>query len=189
MSAANAEKKMRHSTMIDIPNEIREKEIQILDAIIKKEETHRQWFKHGLCAVTLSAQILHNLIRDQIFPFKWEGQQKCGALQWSISAIYVLFCILMTCLAIRKVNYEQYFKIKYGKGISKSDLKFSPNVVRKLVLVSLAGGWVAAALGLGGGSIFNPVLLSMGIPPAVSSNTGMYLVMFTQVNTSIKFAL
>ena len=26
MSAANAEKKMRHSTMIDIPNEIREKE-------------------------------------------------------------------------------------------------------------------------------------------------------------------
>ena len=95
----------------------------------------------------------------------------------------------MTCLAIRKVNYEQYFKVKYGKGISKSDLKFSPNVVRKLVLVSLAGGWVAAALGLGGGSIFNPVLLSMGIPPAVSSNTGMSLVMFTQVNTSIKFAL
>ena len=41
MSAANAEKKMRHSTMIDIPNEVREKEIQILDAIIKKEETHR----------------------------------------------------------------------------------------------------------------------------------------------------
>jgi hypothetical protein len=161
----------------------------ILDAILKREEGHRQWVKHGLCVATLFAQILHNLVRDAIFPFKWEGQSKCSPLQWSLSATYILFCIFITYVAIRIVNKEQYYKIKYKKGICDSDLRFSPTIVRKLVLVSLAGGWVASALGLGGGSIFNPVLLSLGIPASVSSNTGMYLVLFTQVNTSLKYVL
>jgi len=97
--------------------------------------------------------------------------------------------MIVTMVAIRKVNYEQYFKIKYNRGISKSDLKFSPDIVRRLVSVAFAGGWVSGALGLGGGAIFNPVLLSMGIPPAVSSSTGMYLVMFTTLGSSITYTL
>ena len=92
-------------------------------------------------------------------------------------------------MAIRRVNYEQYFKIKYGRGISKSDLKFSPNIIRRLVSVAFVGGWVSGALGLGGGAIFNPVLLSMGIPPAVSSSTGMYLVMFTTFGSSVTYTI
>lgn len=48
---------------------------------------------------------------------------------------------------------------------------------------------MSGALGLGGGAIFNPVLLSMGIPPGVSSSTGMYLVMFTTLGSSITYTL
>jgi len=92
-------------------------------------------------------------------------------------------------LSIRMVNYEQNLKVKYNKGISKSDLKYSPSIVRKLVAVAFAGGWVSGALGLGGGAIFNPVFLSLGIPPAVTSSTGMYLVMFTTFGSSITYIL
>ena len=118
-----------------------------------------------------------------------EDFEKCTWYDFTLCGVYILICMLVTLLAIRRVNYEQYFKIKYGKGISKSDLKFSPNVVRRLVSVAFAGGWVSGALGLGGGAIFNPVLLSMGIPPAVSSSTGMYLVMFTTFGSSITYSL
>ena len=68
-------------------------------------------------------------------------------------------------------------------------MKFSANVVRRLVTVAFIGGWVSGALGLGGGAIFNPVLLSMGIPPAVSGATGMYLVMFTTFGSSITYII
>lgn len=44
------------------------------------------------------------------------------------------------------------------------------------------GGWVAGALGLGGGSIYNPLLLTMGVPPMVSSSTGLYLVTFSKIS-------
>lgn len=51
------------------------------------------------------------------------------------------------------------------------------------------GGWVAGALGLGGGSIFNPLLLTMGVPPKVSSATGMYLVTFSKVAACLIYYL
>jgi uncharacterized membrane protein YfcA len=48
----------------------------------------------------------------------------------------------------------------------------------KLLAFSIIGGWVAGALGLGGGAIFNPLLLSVGVPPKVASSTGMYMIIF-----------
>jgi len=52
-------------------------------------------------------------------------------------------------------------------------------VVQKLIIYAFLGGWVSGALGLGGGAIFQPVMLSMGVPPQVASATGMYIIMFT----------
>lgn len=148
--------------------------------------------KHGLCAFVLMSQVLINLTRGsktQASVFFGQDYCKCSWYDFVASGFYLVICIIVTLFAIKRVNYEQYFKIKYNKGITKSDLKFSPSVVRRLVSVAFIGGWVSGALGLGGGSIFNPVLLSMGIPPAVSSSTGMYLVLFTSIGSSITYTI
>jgi uncharacterized membrane protein YfcA len=163
-----------------------------LDAILIQEESHLQWFKHGLCAIVLFAQVAVNVSRgSKTTPslFSGIGYAKCTWYDFTLCGLFLILCAIFTMLAIRRVNYEQYYKVKYNKGICKSDLKFSPDIVRRLVTVAFAGGWVSGALGLGGGAIFNPVLLSMGIPPAVSSSTGMYLVMFTTLGSSITYLL
>ena len=51
----------------------------------------------------------------------------------------------------------------------------------------MGGGFVAGALGLGGGVLFNPLLLSMGVPPKVSTATGLYLITFSKVITCIVY--
>ena len=51
------------------------------------------------------------------------------------------------------------------------------------------GGWVSGAFGLGGGVIFNPLLLSMGVPPSVASSTGMYMVMFSNFGSSVTYVI
>jgi len=44
---------------------------------------------------------------------------------------------------------------------------------------------VAGGLGLGGGSIYNPALLSLGVNPRVAAATGMYLVIFSCINACV----
>ena len=71
----------------------------------------------------------------------------------------------------------------------ESDLKFEGSVLTKILVLGFTGGFVAGAFGLGGGSIYNPLLLSMGVPPKVSSATGMYLVTFSTISTTFIFII
>ena len=48
---------------------------------------------------------------------------------------------------------------------------------------------MSGALGLGGGSIFNPLLLSMGVPPRVASATGMYMIIFSTGASSLIYII
>lgn len=70
-------------------------------------------------------------------------------------------------------------KVTYGDGLTSSDVKMEGKQLTKLISMSFVGGWVSGALGLGGGAIFNPLLLSMGCPPKVASATGMYMIIFS----------
>ena len=67
--------------------------------------------------------------------------------------------------------------------MAPSDLVFEGKTLRNVLTLGFVGGWVAGALGLGGGVIFNPLLLSMGVPPKVSSATGMYIITFSKIAT------
>ena len=95
----------------------------------------------------------------------------------------------MSFYSVKVTQREQALKIKYGGGLGKSDviLKGSPFV--KLIFMSFVGGWVSGALGLGGGSIFNPLLLSMGVPPKVASATGMYMIIFSTGASTMTYIL
>lgn len=44
---------------------------------------------------------------------------------------------------------------------------------------------MAGALGLGGGSIYNPALLSLGVHPKTAGATGILLVCFSTLNTCL----
>ncbi len=54
-----------------------------------------------------------------------------------------------------------------------------------LVIIGFGGGFAAGAFGLGGGSIYNPALLALGVQPRVASATGMYLVLFSCINACV----
>ena len=69
-------------------------------------------------------------------------------------------------------------KIRYGPGLASTDIRMEGSNLKRLLLFSFLGGWVSGALGLGGGAIFNPLLLSMGLPPKVASASGMYMIIF-----------
>merc|ERR1712199_11727 len=94
--------------------------------------------------------------------------------------------LLIVYVAVRNNASEQALKKKYGNvNLVPSDLLFEGKVLRNVLALGFGGGWVAGALGLGGGVIFNPLLLAMGVPPKVSSATGMYLITFSKIVTCV----
>ena len=120
-----------------------------------------------------------NLIRGSKKNPSLFGVERCSLIDWATLAVYVVICLIITYFSVKTVRYEQYMKITYGPGLSKSDIKLEGAVMFKLIGFSFIGGWVSGALGLGGGAIFNPLLLSMGCPPKVASASGMYMIMFS----------
>ena len=155
------------------------------------EMSHGQWAKQALCIVLLLALILMNLAMgsknmDSIF-----GIKKCSAWYWNVQGIFVAICIICTIIAVKLAQRDQNLKLKYGGlNVADSDIRYSSKKsLTYLLLLGFAGGWVAGALGLGGGSIYNPALLAMGIPPKVSSATGLYLVTFSKIASVLVYFL
>ena len=109
----------------------------------------------------------------------------CGALYWIIELAFVGICAFMTWVAIKLSSAEQKLKIKYGINYREGDVVLEGKALIVLISIGFVGGLVAGALGLGGGSIYNPALLSLGVHPKVSGATGMFLVLFSTVNTCL----
>lgn len=79
-------------------------------------------------------------------------------------------------------------KKKYGNiNLVDSDVVFEGMALVKVLFLGLGGGFIAGALGLGGGVLFNPMLLSMGVPPMVAKATSLYLITFSKIITCIVY--
>jgi uncharacterized membrane protein YfcA len=106
------------------------------------------------------------------------GIERCSGADWTSLIIFVILCSAISYFSVRQIQYEQMMKIKYGPGLASCDISMEGSNLRKLLIFSFLGGFVSGALGLGGGAIFNPLLLSMGLPPKVASASGMYMIIF-----------
>lgn len=99
--------------------------------------------------------------------------------------MFVFICVATAYIAVNVNKREQRLKIKYQVNYKQGDINFEGDTLTKLLAIGFVGGWVAGALGLGGGSIYNPALLTLGVHPKVSGATGMYLVLFSTINTCL----
>lgn len=80
--------------------------------------------------------------------------------------------------------------MKYDNvNIVSSDVIYTNKNVVILICLGFFGGTLSGALGLGGGVIFNPVLLLLGLPPYVVSASGLYLVTFSKIATSVVYLI
>lgn len=84
---------------------------------------------------------------------------------------------------------EQALKLRLNRGLIPSDIRFDGRPLRLLLIFAFMGGWVGGALGLGGGAIFNPLMISLGVPPSVSTSTGMYMIMYSSAVTTIIYLI
>ena len=113
------------------------------------------------------------------------GIEACSGNQFSLQFLFLIICAGVAFTSIKVNSHEQKLKMKYEVNYQKGDIKYEGQTLIHLLGLGFTGGLVAGALGLGGGSIYNPALLTLGVHPKVSGATGMFLVLFSTVNTCL----
>ena len=161
--------------------------IRKLQSIERLEKSHLQWKKQGINLLIFFLLALLNMIRGSKENPSLFGVEVCSWQDWTSLVVYISVCIAISVYSVKVVQQEQELKVKYGAGLASSDIELRGGTLIKLLSFSFVGGWVSGALGLGGGSIFNPLLLSMGCNPIVASATGMYMIIFSTGASTITY--
>lgn len=132
--------------------------------MVQLEKTHWQWEKQMINVSIFVGLVVLNVYRGSKVNPSVFGIKMCSGLDWFGIFVFVSLCFSLTFYSIKSQMREQQLKLKYS-NLSKSEIELTPSKIFKLILISIMGGWVSGALGMGGGSVFNPLLLSLGVPP------------------------
>ena len=166
-------------------SEEQDKELLELQKIAERETGHAQWAKLGICTALLGLILVINILQPTATTKSPIGIKMCSVLYWFFEMFFVAMCALATWLSIKVNAAEQKLKIKYGVNFEEGDVVFEGKALTVVVSIGFVGGLVAGALGLGGGSIYNPALLTLGVHPKVSGATGMFLVLYSTINSCL----
>lgn len=112
------------------------------------------------------------------------GITKCGTLDWTFFMAFISIAFIMSYIGVLINKREQALKEKAGVTCA-TDIKYRGRQLFYLLFFAFVGGWVSGAFGLGGGSVFNPLMIELGVPPTVSTSTGMYMIMFSTFASSV----
>ena len=83
------------------------------------------------------------------------------------------------------LNYE--YKKTVAPNEESSNFTAIGKDLNKIIILTFLGGIVAGMLGIGGGMITTPLLLSYGVDPKSATSTSNLLIIFTAFSATVMF--
>ena len=144
-------------------------------------------------------QLFGKVIDDFKFAFDHlpEKQNEGGRAKKIAAAAYLAKCYLTLAWGdgyeatdgVNHINKEYYYRVSIGFPYDGKDIIWSTGKCFNMGITGLVSGFIAGTIGIGGGVVLVPILLSLGIHPVVSTVTTNFLVLLTSSSTSLQFML
>ena len=114
----------------------------------------------------------------------------CQWEYWAIYFGYVVLCAIAVVYSFIEMKKDIRIREKYKKWLGfKGEVKFDNKRILTITMVAVLSGTITAVVGIGGGVIYIPMLLTLGYPPFVASSTSMLMVMYAATANFISFAI
>lgn len=137
--------------------------IEAANAVVARESSNlANWKCHIMCFCLLACVFVVNMMRGSKKNPSIINIQKCGTLDWTLFLGSIIFYVLVFYMNVLKIQASEQIKKITKIGYFESDFEYKGFSLFKLVLASIGGGF-AGAVGLGGGVVFNPVLIGLGV--------------------------
>lgn len=115
---------------------------------------------------------------------------KCGSAAFWIAQIVLLLWIFMIAVIARGILIKDMKrKVAAGYSYLPEDVKWDERTTIRYPLISTLAGFCAGMFGIGGGIIKGPLMLAMGVHPAVASATSACMILFTSFTATTAFAV
>ncbi|KAG7389582.1 hypothetical protein PHYBOEH_007400 [Phytophthora boehmeriae] len=108
---------------------------------------------------------------------------------WMITFLPMLILIAITFWVGYQLRLLNRIKVVSGYPFIEGDIHWIKSRVLIFPTLCTMAGVCAGLLGIGGGMVKGPIMLEMGILPAVQSSTANFMVLFTSSSTTLQFAI
>lgn len=117
------------------------------------------------------------------------GIKQCSPIYWVLW--FVQYPLLFGYSMLIGLYYHSMYKKKVASGykFEDGDIHWTRRNSVLLPFLFMGAGLVAGLLGIGGGMVTGPLLLSMGVPPQVSVATSSFMIFFTSSSTAAQFSI
>jgi len=112
----------------------------------------------------------------------------CGGwLYWVIPLVASSVLAALVYSAGRRLAAENVAKVEAKFEFAFGDPRWEGKNLSVLPLICTLAGVAAGGLGVGGAMVKGPLMLEMGMQPAVSSATATFMILFTSSLTTLQF--
>lgn len=143
--------------------------------------------KVTIFVLTVLVSLCFGFVKDSMNISAYQGLPRCNPIQFVALALVTLVMAIIQIYSIKLVLYEQKIKEAYKFSLPH-EIKFGFGNTLCLTFFGFVIGFLANILGLGGGFVIFPMLVSIGVSPLVSSACTMFLIFVSKIVAAI-FAL
>ena len=114
----------------------------------------------------------------------------CGSiLFWLAQVLLLLWIVFISWLGRKRLLKDTHRKAEAGYIYLDDDIRWDSKSTIVYPLISTVAGIFAGMFGIGGGIIKGPLMLAMGIHPAVASATSAAMILFTSFTATTTFCV
>jgi uncharacterized membrane protein YfcA len=178
---------MKLSREVEIEQEILENTNKICQKIKDEENNPLRWSRIKILIVFLLITLVDQILEGNSRLPSLLGIAKCSGIFW---IFFISYCVI-SYYSVKYAFSTAYLNYNYKKTVSPneeiSNFEVIGKNINKIVILTFLGGIVAGMLGIGGGMIITPLLLSFGVDPKGATSTSNLLIVFSAFTATIMF--
>ena len=174
-----------------VPSELQEttEPDEILQEIYRLEKRYMPFIKLSMIFVVFILVGLASFIRGSSSYESIAGLKICSDEYWGVSAIIVIFLLILylLCALLNMKNYR--YKLEHGYDFDSSDIRWSIGNCGILGIAGFAVGFIGSIIGIGGAMIINPVLIRKNVKPEIMTALTTSMIVFTLSISTLQYAI
>jgi uncharacterized membrane protein YfcA len=142
-----------------------------------------------LCFVILFGITLHSIFLGGKGGPSVVGIRTCSAPYWIVLWGIFPFLLIGSWFIGRDLVNRYHHKVRYGFQFLDSDIQWTPRLTYITMVVAVGAGVLSSLLGVGGGMLINPLMLTLGVAPDCTAATSSLMILFTAISAIAQYAL